>query len=184
MQAVIALVAKAGAAVASGAHAVSAAAGTAGVLQAAKFGTTAISAISGYAMSQRQADAYRQEAETERLAASQDFLKAFQTSNGINQDLAGVTGAQDAAASAMGVDIASGSVRAARAYAQAQADRQLSVVRTDAATSAAQRRLRAAQLDAAAAAQGRAGLFGAFTKIAGAGLDWLAVGGPTKGKAA
>lgn len=115
-----------------------------------RIGTSAVSALSNYAMATSKAQSLRLEAGDETLAARQEYVQAQQKTNEINRAYNATIGAQINSAAAGGIDIASGSVVEAGRQAQATADRVAGVVRNDAEAGAAQRRSRAIMLKAQA----------------------------------
>lgn len=140
-------------------------------------GTSAISAMSSYAMSQSQAQAMNMEATDEDLAARGEYVTAQQKSNEINRQFNRVRGAQLADASAMGVDIGSGSVIEAGRQAQQSADRQTLAVQTTAQINAQQRLSRAAMLRQSASQTSAAGGLTAVADIAKTALQFAAMAG-------
>lgn len=184
MQAVLALLPAIGSAIAGGASA-AASAGTAllssgGALTAARIGTSALSALSSYSLATSQAASLSQQADVELMQGRQEFIQAQQKSNAILRDYQDVAGAQDVGAAAMGIDAASGSVRAAQGRAQSEADRQLAVIRSDAVMNAGLRRARAAYLQSAAGQTKQLGLLGALTDLGKGFIGLAQTGGQAK----
>ncbi len=153
--------------------------GPGGPLAAARIGTSALSAISGYAMNRMQADQMDSEAGFQNLQANQDFIQAQQKSNEVMRNYRDVVGGQVADAAGMGIDVASGSVQAAKARAENITDQQLNTIRSNAVMDAGLRRARAAYLQGAASQTRTAGLLGAITKIGTGFLNVFQTGGPS-----
>lgn len=144
------------------------------------FGTSAVSAMSGYAMSQFKAGEYALAAGDERIAAGQDYLQAQQKANSIRLTYSRTVGAQQSAAAAGGIDIASGSVVEAQRQAQQEADRQLSASREGAQVDANLRRSRATMLDSAASLTRTNATTSLVSGLTGALSDFASIGGLTK----
>lgn len=113
-------------------------------------GMTVLSSIMEFAGSMQKAKATKQEAWGEQLAGRQEFIVANERVNAIDAEYNRLVGDQLAAASAMGIDVGSGSVVAVREAARDDADRERRIIRNSAEANAAQRRLRALNLKNAA----------------------------------
>lgn len=124
--------------------------GMSNALGAARFGTSALSAVSNYNLQNAQADNLDLEAGDEDIQARQEYVQAQQKSNLINRQYTSVIGRQLSDAAAGGVDIASGSVQEEGRQAEQEADRQQLAVRTTAQMNAAERMSRAVMLRASA----------------------------------
>jgi hypothetical protein len=147
------------------------------ILGAARFGTSAVSALSGFALANAQANALDEEAGNETIAARGDYVQAQQKNNQINQAFNQVIGRQLATASAGGVDIGSGSVIEAGRQAEQQRDRVVTANLTGAQTDAAMRTAQAQMLAQSASVTRTAGLLGGIAEVAKAGLSWAQIGG-------
>lgn len=141
-------------------------------LGGASRGMSILGSISEWAAARQKAGAMDQEARDERMAGRQEFIQASQKVNAIDAEYNSLVGNQLAAASAMGIDVGSGSVVAAREQAWSEAERERRIIRSSADLNAAMRRLRAANLNASA----KASRFGATVKL-GLDLGALAMGG-------
>lgn len=145
-------------------------------LGAARFGTSALSALSGFAMSRYNANALDDEAANERLAARGDYLQAQQKTNAINLSFNKVIGAQLADASAGGIDVGSGSVQEAGRQAEQQRDRVVRTAQSGAQIDANLRTARASMLANSASITRTTGILGGIADIAKAGLGFASIG--------
>lgn len=109
-------------------------------------GMSILASIMEFAGGLQKAKAMKQEAWGEELAGRQEFIVANERVNAIDAEFNRLAGDQLAAASAMGIDVGSGSVVAARDAARDDADRERRIIRNSAEANAAQRRLRAVNL--------------------------------------
>lgn len=113
-------------------------------------GVSVLSSIFEYAGARQKAAGIDQEARDEAMAGRQEYITATEKVNAIDADYNRLVGDQLAAASAMGIDVASGSVVAARDTARDEADRERRIIRNSADTNAKLRKIRALNLRAAA----------------------------------
>jgi len=113
-------------------------------------GMSVLGSLMEFAGGLQKAKAIKQEAWGERLASRQEYVVANERVNAIDAEFNRLAGDQLAAASAMGIDVGSGSVVAAREAARDEADRERRIIRNSAEANAAQRRLRAVSLKNAA----------------------------------
>lgn len=143
-------------------------------LQMLRGGTSAVSALSTFGQAMNQKTALKAAAYQERLAASEEYAKGQDISNGLMRQYQRVAGAQQTTAAASGVDIASGSVQAAQQFAQGQFDRQDRIVRGTANMNAQLRLARAAAL---AQAGNSAGFLGVLDTVAKVGQMVASVAG-------
>lgn len=151
--------------------------GTAGVLSAARFGTSALSALSGFAMSQEQATTMNIEAGDEELAARADYVQAQQKNNAINLQFNKVIGSQLAVASAGNIDVGSGSVQEAGRQAEQQRNREQQAAWQSAQTDATLRTMRANLLTQNASTTSTVGYLSEASRLATAGLQLTSAGG-------
>lgn len=105
-------------------------------------GVSVLSSLMEYAGARQQASANDQSARDEDMAGRQEYIQAAQRVNAIDADYNALVGDQLAATSAMGIDLSSGSVIAARQSAQADADRERRTIRNGADVNAKLRRVR------------------------------------------
>ncbi len=148
-----------------------------GALGALRLGTSAVSALSGFAMSQYQANALDDEAANERLAARGDYVQAQEKSNQINLAYNRVIGAQLADASAGNIDVGSGSVQEAGRQAEQQRDRVNTAALTTAQIDANIRSARAQMLSQSASITRTTGIISGLADVAKAGLQYAELGG-------
>lgn len=169
LMALPALVSGIGSAVAGAGSAVAGAAAAGGgtLLSTLRVGTSAISALSGFAQSNAAAQAQDDEAKNELFNVRQEFITAQQKANEIQDAFNDTIGDQLAAAASYGIDVGSGSVRAAQTAARTKADTQLQIVRNGADMNAALRRARAGALYKQASTTRIAGVVSAATGLAG-----------------
>lgn len=146
------------------------------ILNGLRVGTSAVSALSTFAMGASQAAAMEREAFDEQLAARNEHTQAMQRATAIEADYNLVVGQQLAIASASGIDVGSGSVIEARRQARQDADRQIAITRTGADMNAALRRARARALQAGAGSTRLAAFGQAGAGLAGDYLDRRKVG--------
>lgn len=142
-----------------------------GSLASLRVGTSAISAISSYAMAQNQAQALNMEASDETLAANEGYIQAKEKTNAINLDYTRTVGAQLSAAAAGGIDIGSGSVQEATRQSGQTAMRQQTIINNSAQLNAQQRLSRAAMLRNSAQVTQTAGMLSSLTDLAKAGAQ-------------
>lgn len=105
-------------------------------------GISILGSLSEYAGARQQAAGLDAQARDEAMAGRQEYVQAAQRVNAIDAAYNELVGDQLAAASVMGIDLSSGSVVAARAAAGADADRERRLIRNNADTQAALRRVR------------------------------------------
>lgn len=148
-----------------------------GILSALRVGTSAVSALSTFASGHAAAQAQRDEAANEEINARAEFTNAMEKANAIGDEFNQTVADQLSVASAYGIDVGSGSVKAARTYAQGVAGRQIGIVRRGADLNAALRRARADSLRSSATLTEIAGVFGAGAKIGDALFDTARAGG-------
>lgn len=127
-------------------------------------GLSALGSIAEYAGQRQQAAAMDQEARDERMAGRQEYVTAAEQVTAIDDEYNRLVGSQLTAAATMGIDAGSGSVIAARAAAQDDADRERRIIRNSAEANARVRFARATNLREAA----KTTRFGATLKL---GLD-------------
>lgn len=113
-------------------------------------GVSALSSIFEYAGGMQRASAIDQEARDEAMDGRQEYIVANEKVNAIDADYNRLVGEQLAAASAMGIDVGSGSVVAARDAARDDADRERRIIRNSADANARLRKVRALNLRGAA----------------------------------
>jgi len=113
-------------------------------------GVSILSSIFEFAGARQKASAIDQEARDEAMAGRQEYITANERVNAIDADYNRLVGDQLAAASAMGIDVGSGSVVAARDVARDEADRERRIIRNSADTNARLRKIRSLNLRAAA----------------------------------
>jgi hypothetical protein len=166
-----------GAMAASGAAAAGASAAGASALTALSAGTSMISGLSAYAQGRQQAQALEDQAASERMAATGELTDAQQKATAIQNQYNQVVADQFAVASASGYDVSSGSVVAARQFAQTQADTQISIVQNGGQMNAALRRARAWQDQNAASLATESGAITAVQKVAQGLFDMASIGG-------
>lgn len=142
-----------------------------------RMGTSAISALSSYAMSRSQQGALNLEAGDETIAARQDFTQAQQKTNLINRQFYQVQGRQLADAAAGGIDIGSGSVQQQTLQAEQERNRQVGVQQTQAQMDAAQRMSRATFLRYSASTTGATGVMSSLADLGRGFLQYSQVGG-------
>lgn len=109
-------------------------------------GVSILGSIMEFAGGLQKAHAMKQEAWGEEMASRQEFITAAERTNEIDAAYNRLVGDQMAAASAMGIDVGSGSVVAARNAARDEADGERRRIRLSAEATAAQRRLRSVML--------------------------------------
>ncbi len=146
-------------------------------LQALRGGSSVLSALTTFGQGQSTKFALKSEAYQQRLAASNEYTQANQTSNNLMRQYQQVTGAQLTTAAAEGIDIGSGSVQAAGLRAAQQMDRQVQTVRGTANMNAQLRLARAAALTTQANAAGVLGIISGISKIGTAAAQAFAAGG-------
>ncbi|GAW42422.1 hypothetical protein SH203_02838 [Brevundimonas sp. SH203] len=105
-------------------------------------GVSILSSLSEYAGARQQAAGLDQQGRDEAMAGRQEYIQAAQRVNAIDAEYNALVGEQLAATSAMGIDLSSGSVVAARNAAGADADRERRLIRNGADTNAKLRRVR------------------------------------------
>ncbi|MFC5374734.1 hypothetical protein ACFPIF_19415 [Brevundimonas faecalis] len=165
MQAVMAFSSKAaGFAKAAFAKSGSAAGASGGQIGGMSKGLSVLGSVMEYAGARQQAASLDQSARDEAMAGRQEYIQAAERVNAIDAEFNQLVGSQLVAASSMGIDAGSGSVIAAREAAQTDADRERRIVRNNAETNAAMRRVRSLSLRQAA----KNARFGSTIKL---GLD-------------
>lgn len=162
---------------AAGAGAAGAAGAGASALSALSMGTSAISALSTFAAGQSQKRQDDLDAQSEQMAGTGELLNAQQKSNEISANYNQTVADQLAVSSAGGYDVSSGSVVAARSFAQSQAQRGLTTAFQNGQMLAAVRRARMFGLQAQGDQAATAGLVGAISKLAGSSLNFASLGG-------
>lgn len=135
-------------------------------------GVSALGSLMEYAGARQQAASMDQEARDEAMSARGEYIQAAEKVNVIDSEYNALVGQQLVAASSMGIDASSGSVIAAREAAQADADRERTIVRNSAETNARIRYARSLSLREAA----KNARFGATLKL-GMDLGQAAFGG-------
>jgi hypothetical protein len=153
----------------------------ANALGALRMGTSAVSAISTFMMSQEQAGAMRLEAGDEEIAARGDYVQAQQKTDQITRAYNNVVGQQVSDAAAGGIDVGSGSVVQAGYQARERADQAITVAQSSAQTDAALRQSRALMLSQSAAMTQTAGILSGITDLTKGGLQWAQIGAPLPG---
>lgn len=169
MQAVMAFSSKAAgfakAAFAKGGSAAGASGGPSGAqIGGMSKGLSMLGSVMEYAGARQQAASLDQSARDEAMAGRQEYIQAAERVNAIDAEFNQLVGSQLVAASSMGIDAGSGSVIAAREAAQTDADRERRIIRNNAETNAAMRRVRSLGLRQAA----KNARFGATLKL---GMD-------------
>jgi hypothetical protein len=165
--------------VAGAAGAAGAAGGASTALSALSMGTSAVSALSMFGQARQAKLAASIDATSEHIAGMGSLIDAQQKSNDISANYNQTVADQLAVASAGGYDVSSGSVVAARAFAQTQAGRQLTVVQQGAQLQASLRRARAMGIIAQGDQQATADTIGGIGKLIGAGMNLAQLGGPS-----
>lgn len=99
-------------------------------------GLSVLGSLSEYAGQRQQAAAMDQEARDERMAGRQEFIQASERVTQIDEAYNQLVGDQMVTAAAMGIDVGSGSVVAAREAAESDADRERRIIRNSAETNA------------------------------------------------
>lgn len=127
-------------------------------------GMSMLGSVMEYAGARQQAASMDQSARDEAMAGRQEYIQAAERVNAIDAEFNQLVGNQLVAASSMGIDAGSGSVIAAREAAQTDADRERRIIRNNAETNAAMRRVRSLSLREAA----KNARFGATIKL---GMD-------------
>lgn len=142
MQAVMAFTKKAGTAAMSGAGSAVGGAPSGRQLGGLSRGVSLLSSITEFAEGRQRASALDQEARNEMLQSRQEYVVAEERVNAIDADFARLVGEQMAVSGAYGIDVASGSVVAAREAARDEADGERRRLRQGADTNAKLRRSR------------------------------------------
>lgn len=99
-------------------------------------GLSVLGSLSEYAGQRQQAAAMDQEARDEQMAGRQEFIQASERVTQIDEAYNQLVGDQMVTAAAMGIDVGSGSVIAAREAAESEADRERRIIRNSAETNA------------------------------------------------
>ena len=144
-------------------------AATAGVSSALKVAQgvgTAFQAFSQFSGARADAAQLDRRAADERSFASDEGTAALRQVTEINKQFLNVAGQQRAAFAANGIDLGSGSVRAARGAALDEANRQIDQTVTNNDINQRRRQLRARGFNKAAKQKRKSGLFGAAGSLA------------------
>lgn len=106
-------------------------------------GLSVLGSLTEYAAQRQQASALDQQGRDEEMAGRAEYIQAAERVTAIDEAYNALVGDQLAASSAMGIDVASGSVVAARENAQTKADRERRTIRNTADANAKMRKVRA-----------------------------------------
>lgn len=127
-------------------------------------GMSVLGSLMEFAGARQEAASMDQSARDEQMAGRQEFIQASERVTAIDDEYNRLVGEQLVTASAMGIDVGSGSVVAARDAARDDADRERRIIRNSAETNARLRFARSTNLRQAA----KNARFGSVVKL---GLD-------------
>jgi hypothetical protein len=137
-----------------------------GLMSDIGFGSNTVSALSQFGMNQMQQQGIQQQAFTAQLQSRQDYIAAADRANQTNEQFIRTMGGLYTDAAAGGIDIASGSVQAARRTAEQDKTTALSIDRNNAAMNGAMAQSSADFMRRSASATGINGVLSFGTKLA------------------
>lgn len=139
-------------------------------------GGSVVSSLANFALAGMNQQATQDEAWSANLQARGAYVQSAEKANSIKNAMVQTSSALTSAAAAGGIDVASGSVQAARRTIQTQGDNALEVDRDSADETAQLLRTRAAYLDKSAQVQGVTGVINFANSIANSVAQAAAAG--------